>query len=137
VRIAALLLLVLACGSHSLVRNVSANDFALVREGRYKGNVRVVNDDPQLKQLTEGWRRQIEADPTFLRDIADRFFSLPDTTAFRFMYVGEDSVARRVILRYFGFAPKPFIIAGWQVQFVFDLSGRSLRAVYAEEVPLE
>ncbi len=96
-----------------------------------------MNGDPQLKQLAQSWRGQIEADPVFLRDVADRFLSLPDTTEFRFMYVGEDSVARRVILRYFGFAPKPFIIAGWQVQFVFDLNGRGLKAVYTEEVPLE
>jgi hypothetical protein len=53
------------------------------------------------------------------------------------MYVGEDSAARHVILRYFGFAPKPFIIAGWQVQFVFDKPSRRLEAVYAAEVPLE
>lgn len=136
-RITALLVLALACGSHNLVRSVSADDFALVREGRYQGSVRVMNGDPQLKQLAQSWRGQIEADPVFLRDVADRFLSLPDTTEFRFMYVGEDSVARRVILRYFGFAPKPFIIAGWQVQFVFDLNGRGLKAVYTEEVPLE
>ena len=131
------LVLVLACGSHSLVRSVSADDFALVSEGRYQGTVRVMNGDPQLKQLAQSWRGQIEADPVFLRDIAGRFFSLPDTTEFRFMYVGEDSVARRVILRYFGFAPKPFIIAGWQVQFVFEEQSRRLRAVYTLEVPLE
>jgi hypothetical protein len=45
--------------------------------------------------------------------------------------------ARQVSLRYLGFAPKPLIVPGWQVQFVFDLGGRGLRAVYTEEVPLE
>jgi hypothetical protein len=136
-RIAVLLVLVLACASHDLVRDVSSKDFALVREGHYQGRVRVVGNDPQLKQSVERWRGQIEADPAFLRDIAGRFLSFPDTTRFRFKYVGEDSSARRVILRYFGFAPKPVIIAGWQVQFVFDLEGRGLKAVYTEEVPLE
>jgi len=136
-RISSVLVLFLACTPQNLVRTVSAADYALVQEGRYQGSVRVMNNDPRLKQLAEGWRRQIEADPAFLCGIADRFFSLPDTTGFRFMYVGRDSAARRIILRYFAFAPKPFIIAGWQVQFVFDGQSRRLKAVYALEVPLE
>ena len=133
---AALLLIAAAC-SYSIVRRVSAHDFELVQEGRFEGNVRVRNGDARLTSLVEGWRQEIEAEPEFLRRICGQYFSVPESTEFRFMYVGEDSSARRVILRYFGFAPKPFIIAGWQVQFVFDEQSRRLKALYAAEVPLE
>ena len=132
----ALMLLATAC-SYSIVRRVSAWDFELVQEGRYRGNVRVKNGDARLTALAADWRREIEDEPEFLRRVCEQHFSVPESTGFRFMYVGEDSAARRVVLRYFGFAPKPFVIAGWQVQFVFDEKSRRLKAVYAAEVPLE
>jgi hypothetical protein len=109
----------------------------MVQEGRYGGNVLVRNSDERLTALAAGWRREIEADPVFLRRVAERYFSVPESTEFRFMYLGEDSASRQLILRYFGFAPKPFVIAGWQVQFVFDRANRRLFRVYTQEVPLE
>jgi len=134
---AVILLTAIAGCSYNTVRRVSADDFAVVREGRYEGNVRVRNDDPRLKQMVEGRRQEIEADPVFLHQVAGKYFSVPDTVEFRFMYVGEDSAGKSVVLRYFGFAPKPFIIAGWQVQFVLDPTGKRLKGVYTQEVPLE
>jgi hypothetical protein len=135
--IAVALLLAVAGCSYSVVRRVSADDFGAVQEGRFKGNIRVNNGDTRLTALVAAWRQEIEAEPEFLRRVCGQYFSVPDSTEFRFMYVGEDSAGRRVILRYFGFAPKPFIIAGWQAQFVFDKVNRRLDAVHVAEVPLE
>ena len=123
--------------TYSVVGRVSARDYAMVQEGRYGGNVLVRNGDERLMAIAAGRRREIETDPVFLRRVAECYFSVPESTEFRFMYLGEDAARQQLVLRYFGFAPKPFIIAGWQVQFVFDRAGRRLIRVYAQEVPLE
>jgi len=130
-------LLGLACSAGSIRTRVSAREFALVQEGRYPGSVRIKNGDPELERLVKDWRAELEAEPGFMRQVAEKYFALPEPSPFHFMYVGEDSVQGRVLLRYFAYDPHPVIMAGWQILFVFDRQSRRLAEVFTSEVPLE
>jgi hypothetical protein len=132
-----IVLLGLGCGAMSLARRVSERGFALVQEGRYAGSVRIKNGDPVLEKLVRGWRDELESDPGIMSRAAGKFFVLPDSCPFHYMYVAEDSAQGKVLLRYFAYDPKPVIMAGWQLLFVFDRRARRLDRVYASEVPLE
>jgi hypothetical protein len=132
----ALVLCVSGCAPR-FVRRVQARDFSMVREGRYGNHVEIRNGDSVLVARVHYWRDRIEDDPEFLPRIAEKFYYIPGNVRFHFTYVGEDRSRDAVVLRYFAYAPKPVIIAGWQVQFVFDGSTRRLREVLTTEVPLE
>jgi hypothetical protein len=132
----AALALAAGCASQIAAR-VAQNDFALVQEGRYPGRARIANGDPALEKLVKPWRAEIEGNPELLRAIAEKYFSLPEESHFKYMYVGEDASADQVVLRYFAHDPHPIIMAGWQIFLVFDRRAKSLAAVYASEVPLE
>ena len=126
-----------ACATSGIIAKVAQDNYALVQEGHYSGSVRVKNDDSTLQKLVQPWRHEIEANPEFMRGIAEKYFSMPIESRFGYMYTGEDSAARRVLLRYFAYDPHPIVYAGWQIQFVFDRPAKKLVSVYAVEVPLE
>jgi hypothetical protein len=119
------------------VGRITANDYALAQEGTYAGHLRIKNGDPRLEALVRPWREEVDEHPELLRGVAEKYFSLPEPLEFHYMYIGEDSVAHRVLLRYFAYDPHPVIMAGWQVQLVFDAGTKRLLEVYTTEVPLE
>ena len=120
-----------------MIARVSENDYALVQEGRYEGNLRIKNGDPEIEKLVKPWRREIEDNPEVMRGIAEKYYSIPMESGFGYMYVGADSVSHRVVLRYFAYDPHPVIMAGWQIMFVFDRGAKKLVNVCTTEVPLE
>ena len=135
--IAVVLLAAAACSAPSIVRMVRARELALVEEGRYRYHVETSLSSPKLQARAASWREEIEDEPGFLRTIGEKYFSIPRASSFGLMYSGEDTAHRTVILRYFAYDPKPVIMAGWQIQFVFDRASGRLQQVYACEVPLE
>lgn len=130
------LLLMLAGCAMNLATRLAADDFAVVRLGRYPGDVHIMNGNPRLERLVAPWRAELESNPDLLHRAAGKYFSMPREPEFHYMSVGEDSTTGRVLLRYFAYAPKPVVYAGWQLQFVFDSRGRLLD-VFAAELPLE
>jgi len=133
----AALALAAACSAPGLTRRALAGDMAIVREGRYQGTLRIKDGDQKTVEKVEPLRRQIEEDPGFLRQVGEKYFSIPAVSDFRYKYVAEDSVAKRLVLRYFASDPHPIIYAGWQLLFEFSEPNMSLVQVLATEVPLE
>ena len=130
------LLMAAAC-AQSIVGRLRANDYALIQEGHYSGSVLIRNGDVRIEKLVAPWRAALEDEPELLRGAGAKYFSIPPAVPFHYMYVAEDSAAHRLILRYFAYEPKPMVIAGWQLQFVFDERSGKLVGGYAQELPLE
>ena len=108
-----------------------------VDSGRYPGSLRILPSDHPLAVDAGSLRADVEAHESVLRKLMRERISVKSPLEFQFMYVGQDSANRRLILRYFSRAAVQNEIAGWQVQLVYSLP--SLRAVhaYVQALPLE
>ena len=108
-----------------------------VDSGRYPGSLRILPSDHQLAVDAAALRADVEAHERVLRKLVRERISVKSPLEFQFMYVGQDSANRRLILRYFSRAAVQNEIAGWQVQLVYSLP--SLRPVhaYVQPLPLE
>ncbi len=108
-----------------------------VDSGRYPGSLRILPADHPLSVDAAPLRADVEAHEPILRRFVRQRISVKSPLEFQFMYVGQDSANRRLILRYFARAAIPNEIAGWQVQLVYALP--SLRPVhaYVQALPLE
>jgi hypothetical protein len=108
-----------------------------VDSGRYPGSLRILPSDHPLAVDAAPLRADVEAHESVLRKLVRERISVKSPLEFQFMYVGQDSAKRRLILRYFSRAAVQNEIAGWQVQLVYSLP--SLRPVhaYVQPLPLE
>jgi len=82
-------------------------------------------------------RADVEAHEPVLRRLVRDRISAKFPLEFQFMYVGHDSLNRRLILRYFSRAAIQGEIAGWQVQLVYALPSLQPMHAYVQAVPLE
>ncbi len=123
-------------GRTSIVRFTDA-DAPPVDSGRYPGPLRILPSDHPLAVNAAPLRADVEAHEPVLRKLVRGRISVKSPLEFQFMYVGQDSAKRRLILRYFSRAAIQNEIAGWQVQLVYSLP--SLRPVhaYVQPLPLE
>lgn len=82
------------------------------------------------------WHNYFNKNPNYLKEICQKFFTIPKESDFGFKFFAYDSLNKRYLMRYFAFKPEPIDIAGWQVIFIFNSKG-DLDKVYVSEVPLE
>ncbi|MEO0107955.1 MAG: hypothetical protein ABIK62_02120 [candidate division WOR-3 bacterium] len=133
----AALLTAISCPRPSVTSLLMRNDFAIVREGRYPGTLRIKEGDTRIAQVVSRLREQLESDPGLLTRVGQKYFCISDTARFQYKTVFQDSTQHHLVLRYFARAPKPVVHAGWQLQLVFAEPDLKLVAVWASEVPLE
>ena len=119
------------------VTRFTAADAPPVDSGRYPGPLRMLASGDPLSAKADPLRADVESHEQILRKLVRERISVKSPLEFQFMYVGHDSVNRRLILRYFARAAIQNEIAGWQAQLVYSLP--SLRPVhaYVQAVPLE
>ena len=122
--------------SQSVTRFVAA-DAPPVDSGHYPFPLQMLSVNHPLALKAGPLRADVEGHEAALRRLMRNRISVKSPLEFQFMYVGHDSVNRRLILRYFARAALPKDIAGWQAQLVYSLP--SLRPVhaYVQAVPLE
>jgi hypothetical protein len=82
-------------------------------------------------------RADVESREQILRKLVRERISVKSPLEFQFMYVGHDSLNRRLILRYFSRAADQGEFAGWQVQLVYSLPSLQPVHAYVQAVPLE
>jgi hypothetical protein len=97
----------------------------------------MLSSDHPLSIRSAPLRADVESHEQVLRKLVRDRLPVKSPLEFQFMYVGHDSLNRRLILRYFSRADVPRELAGWQVQLVYSLP--TLRPVhaYVQAVPLE
>jgi len=124
-------------GASRSVTRFTAEDAPPVEVGRYRDHLRMLPVDHPLAVKAGPLRADVEAHEPVLRRLVRDHLEVKFPLEFQFMYVGHDSVNRRLILRYFARAAIQKEIAGWQAQLVYSLP--SLRPVhaYVQAVPLE
>jgi hypothetical protein len=122
--------------SRSVTRFI-AEDALPVEVGRYRDYLRMLPADDTLALRAGPLRADVEAHEQVLRKLVRDRLEVKSPLEFRFMYVGHDSVNRRLILRYFARAAVPNEIAGWQAQLVYSLPSLRPMHAYVQAVPLE
>jgi len=120
----------------SIMRFMDA-DAPPVDSGRYPGALRILPADHPLAVDAARLRADIEAHESVLRRIVRDRISVKSPLEFQFMYIGQDSANRRLILRYFSRAAIQNEIAGWQVQLVYSLPPLRPVHAYVQALPLE
>jgi len=122
--------------SQSVTRFTDA-DAPPVDSGRYPGSVRMLPADHPLSVKAAPLRADVEAHEHVLRRLVRDRISVKSPLEFQFMYVGHDSLKRRLIFRYFSRAAIQREIAGWQVQLIYALPSLRPAHAYVQAVPLE
>jgi hypothetical protein len=149
VRVAVLLLSVLllaGCGrcfnregigaSQSIARFTAAVP-PPVDSGRYPGPLRILSPDHPLAAKAASLRADVECHEQILRQLVRDRISAKAPLEFRFMYVAQDSLNSRLVLRYFARAWDQTDFAGWQVQLVYTLPSLRPERAYVQTLPLE
>jgi hypothetical protein len=122
--------------SRSVTRFVAA-DAPPADSGRYPGPLRMLPSDHPLAVKAAALRADVESHEQILRKLVRERIPVKSPLEFQFMYSGEDSRNRRLILRYFARAAVQDEIAGWQVQLVYSLPSLRPEHAYVQAVPLE
>jgi hypothetical protein len=122
--------------SRSVTRYAAA-DAPPVDSGRYPGPLRMLSPDGPLAVKAGPLRADVESHEQILRRLVRDRISTKSPLEFHFMYVAQDSLNSRLVLRYFARAWGQTEFAGWQVQLVYKLPSFRPERAYVEAVPLE
>lgn len=82
-------------------------------------------------------RADAECHEQVLRRLVRSRISAKSPLEFQFMYVAQDSLNSRLVLRYFARAWDQTEFAGWQVQLVYTLPALRPERAYVQTLPLE
>lgn len=123
------------------IGKLERGDYSAIEVGRYPHWVDILRPPTEYDETIEELRGSIERDPRLMNRVAEHFFpegegDIPNLR-FRFKFIGTDEKNRRLILRYFALIPDPFVFAGYQCQFVFELPSERFDKVYVDQIPLE
>lgn len=131
------LLSTLTCHTYNSFKSLEQGDFSLVFSGRYKEATTFLRDGAEYKSVVDGLRTEIEKNLFLLSKITKEHYDVSGTLVYKFKFAALDSVSNYLILRYFTRIYNHPLLAGYQVQLVFDAESRELVRIYTAEVPLE
>lgn len=131
------LLSTLACHTYNSFKSLEQGDFSLVFSGRYKEATTFLRDGAEYKSVVDGLRTEIEKNLFLLSKITKEHYDVSGTLVYKFKFAALDNVSNYLILRYFTRIYNHPLLAGYQVQLVFDAESRELVRIYTAEVPLE
>lgn len=123
------------------LKALEAGDYSSVEAGRYPHRTEILASASEHGKAVDELRKAIGRDPKTMNRIAEHFFPQGEgdlsNLRFRWQFAGTDDQNSRLVLRYFAAIQQPFIFAGYQVQFVFQLPGQTFEKVYIDQLPLE
>ncbi len=131
------LLPTLACHTRNSFKSLEHGDFSLVFSGKYKEATTFLRDGAEYKSVVDGLRTEIGKNPFLLSRITKEHYDVSGALVYKFKFAALDSVSNYLILRYFTRIYNHPLLAGYQVQLVFDAESRELVRIYTAEVPLE
>lgn len=120
-------------GCHEGIKRViTKDDFAVVRPGRYPGYTIPFGES----EIMKGWKSRFDDDQQLLNLVVQRVYPLLGDLHYRYTSTRFDRENNRTVVRYFGRVVDDPVIAGYQIQFVFDAKNK-LIMVCVSSVPLE
>jgi hypothetical protein len=112
-------------------------DFDIVSRGTYNGRPKYLPHPGVFEERVTSYRSVIEKNKDILPNITRKFFLVPGRLYYRYKFVSFDLENNALILRYFAPIAGHNLYAGYQIQFVFDVSTDKLLQIFTSEVPLE
>lgn len=134
---ALLALSITACRTASLWTELAAGDYRRVERGRYHGSPQYLPHPGPYEETVNRCRAEIENHHESLASITRSVFPVAESLCFEYKFASVDQDSQAIILRYFARIRDHRVIAGFQIQFVYDLRSTVLRRVLTAEVPLE
>lgn len=130
-------LLSVVCQTYDPLKNLKRGDFDIVKMGKYRGRAIFLRDGAQYKKSIDVLRSEIERDGDLLPKITRIHYDVPEILVYKFKFAAFDSMMDNFILRYFARLYDHPILAGYQIQFVFNADSRELVSIFTLEVGLE
>jgi hypothetical protein len=130
-------LLFIFCVKPDRFEIIKNDDFSSVNKGQYRGTPAFLRDGAKYKPMVDDFRSDIAEHFPLLPKITRHIFDIQDSLLYKFKYAAIDSNANVLILRYFSRIYNHPMLAGYQIQFVFDLQSTGLSEIFVDEVPLE
>ena len=125
------------CQTYNPLKDLKQGDFGIVSVGKYHGTTIFLRDGAQYKSVIDEIRDEIEGNRYLLPKITRLHYDVPGSLVYKFKFAAHDSVMDNFILRYFARIYDHPILAGYQIQFVFNTHSRALLNIYTSEVGLE
>ncbi|MGB3342208.1 MAG: hypothetical protein WBB37_12105 [bacterium] len=130
-------LLSAVCQTYDPLKNLKRGDFDIVNMGKYRGTALFLRDGAQYKEIIDVLRSEMERNGDLLPKITRIHYDAPGILVYKFKFAALDSVMDNFILRYFARLYDHPILAGYQIQFVFNADSRELVSIFTFEVGLE
>jgi len=131
------LLPMLACQTYNPFKSLNQGDFEIVCPGKYKEATIFLRDGAEYKRVVDGFRSEIEKNRALLLMITKEHYDVSGMLFYKFKFAALDSIRTYLILRYFARIYNHPLLAGYQIQFVFNAESRELIKIYTAEVALE
>lgn len=96
-----------------------------------------MRDGAEYKRVVDGFRSEIEKNRALLLMITKEHYDVSGMLFYKFKFAALDSIRTYLILRYFARIYNHPLLAGYQIQFVFNAESRELVKIYTAEVALE
>lgn len=127
----------MVCQTYHPLERIKQGDYSVVVMGKYRGTAIFLRDGAQYKNIIDRIRDEIEKDSHLFPEITRHHYDIPELLVYRFKFAAIDTVEDNFILRYFARIYNHPILAGYQIQFVFDTESLRLVHIYTKEVGLE
>jgi len=131
------LLPILACQTYNPFKSLKQGDFEIVCAGKYKEATIFLRDGAEYKRVVDEFRSEIEKNRALLLMITKEHYDVSGMLFYKFKFAALDSIRTYLILRYFARIYNHPLLAGYQIQFVFNAESRELVKIYTAEVALE
>ena len=131
------LCVLVTCRSVDVFEKIRNDTYDDIHQGTYHGSAVYIRDTGDFESFITDTRSRIEDNSDVLPLVTKKFFSTPESLAFRYKFTAHDVQKGLLILRYFARRPEHPLYAGYQIQFVFEAGTKKLVDVYTAEVPLE
>jgi hypothetical protein len=131
------LFFIIVCVKKNEFQKIKNGDFSIVTMGTYHGKPVYIGQGREYQILVNDFRDEIDRNKEILPMITRKYFLVAETLIYKFKYVAIDKEKNYLILRYFARVMNHPVYAGYQVQFIFDITKRQLVDIYTAEVPLE
>jgi len=110
----------------------------MVEIGRYPHAASMISAPSIYDNEINKLKKVIDKHPKIMENTAKHFFENERRELnFKYRFASLDRKANILIIRYFAQLAHPYILAGYEEQFIVDLETHKIIKIFVREVPLE
>jgi hypothetical protein len=120
------------------IQRLQSGDYSIVEIGHYPNTTHMITSPSIYDNEITKFKKVIDKHSKIMQNTAKHFFENEIRELnFKYRFASLDRKANVLIIRYFAQLPYPYILAGYEEQFIVDLETHKVTKIFVREVPLE